>query len=129
MPHFVVEKVVDALNEQEKSIKNSKIHILGVAYKPNVSDTRESPALDIITLLQRKGAKITYSDPYVPQLRLRGLSLKARPLNGNVLKAADCAVLITNHDAFDYKYIWKNARLIVDTRNAFKNFDKKVIKL
>ncbi|RLG99064.1 UDP-N-acetyl-D-glucosamine dehydrogenase, partial [Candidatus Bathyarchaeota archaeon] len=129
MPHFVVEKVVDALNEQEKSIKNSKIHILGVAYKPNVSDTRESPALDIITLLQRKGAKITYSDPYVPQLRLRGLSLKARPLNGNVLKAADCAVLITNHDAFDYEYIWKNARLIVDTRNAFKNFDKKVIKL
>jgi len=129
MPHFVVEKVVDALNEQERSIKNSNIHILGVAYKPNVSDTRESPALDIITLLQRKGAKITYSDPHVPQLRLGRLSLKARPLNENALKVADCVVLVTNHDAFDYEYIWKNARLIVDTRNAFKNFDKKVIRL
>ncbi len=129
MPHFVVEKVVDALNGQEKSVKNSKLHILGVAYKPNVSDIRESPALDIITLLHRKGAKITYSDPHVPQLRLGGLSLKARPLNGNALKTADCVVLVTNHDAFDYEYIWKNARLIVDTRNAFKNFDKKVIRL
>ena len=129
MPHFVVEKVVDALNGQEKSVKNSKLHILGVAYKPNVSDIRESPALDIITLLHRKGAKITYSDPHVPQLRLGGLSLKAKPLNGNALKTADCVVLVTNHDAFDYEYIWKNARLIVDTRNAFKNFDKKVIRL
>ena len=129
MPHFVVEKVVDALNEQGKSIKNSKIHILGVAYKPNVNDTRESPALDIISLLQRKGAKITYSDPHVPQLRLGDLSLRARPLNKNTLKVADCVVLITNHDAFDYEYIWRNARLIIDTRNAFKNFDKKVIKL
>ena len=129
MPHFVVEKVVDALNGQEKSVKNSKLHILGVAYKPNVSDIRESPALDVITLLHRKGAKITYSDPHVPQLRLGGLSLKARPLNRNALKTADCVVLVTNHDAFDYEYIWKNARLIVDTRNAFKNFDKKVIRL
>jgi len=130
MPHFVVEKITDALNENKKSIKGSHIHILGVAYKANVSDVRESPALDIMTILQQKGAKLSYSDPYVPELRLGTLSFKALPIDSKILKDADCVVLVTNHQVFDYDYIAKEAKLIIDTRNAFKHQNSnRIIKL
>ena len=119
MPHFVVDKIQNALNDAGKPVKGSHIHILGVAYKKDIEDLRESPALDIMLLLKRRGARLTYSDPYVPQLQLDGDELQAQPeaLAGE----ADCAVIITDHSSFDYPRIAAQARLIVDTRNALKD--------
>jgi len=118
MPHFVVDKIQNALNDAGKPVKGSHIHILGVAYKKDIEDLRESPALDVMLLLKRRGARLTYSDPYVPQLQLDGEDLRAQPeaLAGE----ADCAAIITDHSSFDYPRIAAQARLIVDTRNALK---------
>ena len=118
MPHFVVDKIQNALNDAGKPVKGSRIHILGVAYKRDISDLRESPALDVMLLLKRRGANLSYSDPHVPQLQLEGIDLHAQPetMAGEV----DCAVIVTDHSAFDYREIAANARLIVDTRNALK---------
>jgi UDP-N-acetyl-D-glucosamine dehydrogenase len=118
MPHFVVDKIQNALNDAGKPVKGTHIHILGVAYKKDIDDMRESPALDVMLLLQRRGARLSYSDPYVPRLQLDGLDLRAQP--ESVAGEADCAVIITNHSAFDYRRIAASARLIVDTRNALK---------
>jgi UDP-N-acetyl-D-glucosamine dehydrogenase len=118
MPHFVVEKVQSALNDASKPIKGSRIHILGVAYKRDIDDVRESPALDIIHLLLRRGATISYSDPYVPEVSIDGRVIKA---GGEAeLLEADCVLIVTDHKAFDYKSLPGKARLIVDTRNALK---------
>jgi UDP-N-acetyl-D-glucosamine dehydrogenase len=118
MPHFVVDKIQNALNDAGKPVKGSHIHILGVAYKKDIDDIRESPALDVMLLLQRRGARLSYSDPYVPRLQLDGIELQAQP--ESVSGEADCAVIITDHSAFDYQGIAADARLIVDTRNALK---------
>jgi len=118
MPHFVANKVQNALNDRGKATKGAKIHILGVSYKRDIDDVRESPALDIIHLLRRRGAEITFSDPHVPQIRLEGETMCAK--NGDAYKAADCVVIVTDHSAFDYQAIVKDAKLIVDTRNALK---------
>jgi UDP-N-acetyl-D-glucosamine dehydrogenase len=118
MPHFVVDKIQNALNDAGKPVKGTHIHILGVAYKKDIDDMRESPALDVMLLLQRRGARLSYSDPYVPRLQLDGLDLHAQP--ESVAGEADCAVIITDHSAFDYRRIAASARLIVDTRNALK---------
>ena len=129
MPHFVVDKIQNALNTKGKAIKNSKIHILGVAYKKNIDDMRESPALDIIHLLRDKGGKMTYSDPYVSTLKIDGISLKAQPVESSC-KSADCVVIVTDHKDFDYKSIEKNSKLIVDTRNGMKGIKStKVVRL
>jgi UDP-N-acetyl-D-glucosamine dehydrogenase len=129
MPHFVVDKVQSALNNHSKPVKGSHVHVAGVAYKRNIDDMRESPALDVILLLQKRGAKITYSDPYVPQLRLDGISLKSEPLTATAAKA-DCVVIITDHTDFDYKALLDSAKLIVDTRNAMKKFaSEKIVRL
>ena len=118
MPHFVVEKVQGALNDVSKSVKGSRIHILGVAYKRDIDDVRESPALDIIHLLLRRGATISYSDPYVPEIALDGGRLQA---GGDAeINEADCVLIVTDHTAFDYKSLPEKAKLIVDTRNALK---------
>jgi len=117
MPLFVVEKVQNALNDHSKAVKGARIHILGVAYKKNIDDVRESPALDIIQLLERRGAKLTYSDPHVPCIRFDGLELHSEP---NALANADCVVIVTDHSLFDYKALVRDAALIVDTRNALK---------
>ena len=102
---------------------------MGVAYKRDIDDVRESPALDIILLLQKRGAKVTYSDPYVPQLRLDGISLKSEPLTATAAKA-DCVVIVTDHTDFDYKALLDSAKLIVDTRNAMKKFEsEKIVRL
>jgi UDP-N-acetyl-D-glucosamine dehydrogenase len=129
MPHFVVDKIQNALNDAEKPLKGSRVHILGVAYKRDIDDMRESPALDIILLLERRGAKISYSDPYVPKLRLDGISLESEDsLEG--AERADCAVVVTNHGAFDYDAILQRARMVVDTRNAYKGTKSpKIIRL
>jgi len=129
MPHFVLEKIQAALNDHSKPLKGSHVHILGAAYKRNIGDVRESPALDIILLLERRGARVTYSDPYVSELRLDGHTLAAEdPLA--MAKEADCVVVVTDHSGVDYGSIVDAAKLIVDTRNALKNHPSpKIVRL
>lgn len=129
MPHFVVAKVQNALNDRSKPLRGSHIHILGVAYKRDVDDTRESPALDVIHLLTRHGARITYSDPHVPELHADGIELCSEQVEERVAEA-DCVLIITDHSAFDYAAVVDRARLIVDTRNALKGFKSdKIVRL
>ncbi len=118
MPRFVVEKVTDALNGQQKSVRGSRIHVLGVAYKPGVNDIRESPALNVMRLLHDKGALLSYSDPYIPAIREEGIELDSLPLQNGYLGDVECVVILTNHREFDYPYVARTARLVVDTRNA-----------
>ncbi len=110
----------NALNDVGKPVKGSKIHIYGVAYKRDIDDVRESPALDIIHLLQKRGATISFSDPHVPEIRLEDGTMLAE--NPAALRTADCVVIVTDHSAFDYKALVEEASLIVDTRNALKGF-------
>lgn len=133
MPAWVIGKVVDALNRRGKSLNGAKVLVLGVAYKPNIDDQRESPALEILTLLRQQGAQVNYSDPHVPRCyghrHYPDLDLTALPLTTETLQAQDAVVLATNHSAFDLELIGCHARLIVDTRNAFKGFPPdKVVK-
>ncbi|MGB7758259.1 MAG: nucleotide sugar dehydrogenase [Bryobacteraceae bacterium] len=128
MPHFVHDKVQNALNDASKPVKGSRIHVMGVAYKRNIDDLRESPALDVLLLLARHGAIVSYSDPYVPHLRLDGLHLDAQP--ESAAADADCVVIITDHTSFDYRALVERAPLIVDTRNALKGFTSpKIVRL
>jgi UDP-N-acetyl-D-glucosamine dehydrogenase len=121
MPHHVVNKVVEGLNQFEKSVKGSDILVLGVAYKADIDDYRESPALDIIGLLQQKGATVGYSDPYVPELRIGNETLRSETITAERIEQADCFVIATNHRGFDFQFIADHARLIVDCRNALAN--------
>ena len=128
MPHFVVDKVQGALNDAGKPVKGSTIHVMGVAYKRDIDDMRESPALDVMMLLQRRGGKLTYSDPHVPELHLDGVNLKAEP--ETAAADADCVVVVTDHTAFDYAALLERSRLIVDTRNALKGIaSPKIVRL
>jgi UDP-N-acetyl-D-glucosamine dehydrogenase len=128
MPHFVVDKIQNALNDAAKPVKGSRIHVMGVAYKRDIDDLRESPALDILLMLHRRGALLSYSDPHVPEVRLDGVRLSAVP--EEQASAADCAVIITDHTAFDYQGLVERAPLIVDTRNALKgNRSEKIVRL
>jgi UDP-N-acetyl-D-glucosamine dehydrogenase len=133
MPHHVCDKVGDALNTHSKSVKGSNILILGISYKRDIDDMRESPALDVMGVLQQKGAKISYHDPYVPKLAARdwpgGVDLTSVPLSADLVAKADCIVVITDHKVFDYSAIQRQARLIVDTRNAMKGNFANVFKL
>jgi UDP-N-acetyl-D-glucosamine dehydrogenase len=130
MPHFVVGKVVDALNRFKKSVNGAKVLILGVAYKKNISDVRESPALDILQLLSQKGAKLSYCDPHVPVLAEHGIRMKAEPFSAATLKRADCVVVVTDHSDFDYRLVARESKVVVDARNALKGKNgNKVIKL
>jgi UDP-N-acetyl-D-glucosamine dehydrogenase len=119
MPHFVVDKVQNALNDRTKPLRGSHVHIMGVAYKKDIDDLRESPALDVIHLLLHRGAKVTYSDPYIACLAVDGLRLTAEPPEQAAAKS-DCVVVITDHAAFDYDVLVRTAPLIVDTRNALR---------
>ena len=121
MPYYVIGKVVDALNARGKSIKNARVLVLGLSYKKDIDDLRESPSLKLITLLQEKGAKVDYNDPHVPKtrkLRAYDLRMSSVPLTENNLKKYDCVLISTDHSAYDYAFIVKNSKLIVDTRNA-----------
>ena len=121
MPAFVVERVGEALNSQKKAINGSRIHIFGVAYKKDVGDMRESPALDVLELLHRRGAVLSYTDPHVPTLDHGELSMKSVPEAEASRDSIDCAVICTNHSAFDYVEMPNRFPLVVDTRNALKN--------
>jgi UDP-N-acetyl-D-glucosamine dehydrogenase len=128
MPQFAADKVQNALNDAGKPVKGSRIHVMGVAYKRNIDDMRESPALDVLLLLRRRGAIVSYSDPHVPHLRLDGLHLEAQP--ESAAAGADCVVIITDHAAFDYRALVERAALIVDTRNALKGYaSPKIVRL
>ena len=120
MPDHVVGKVGEALNSDRKAINGSKILLLGVAYKPNVSDMRESPAIDIIKLLQERGAVVSYHDPHVPDLGDEGLPLQSVALSEATLSGVDCVVVVTHHETCDWHFVADHAALVVDTRNALR---------
>lgn len=119
MPDYVVDLITGALNNMQKSVKGSNILVLGVAYKKDIDDLRESPALDVIKLLQRKGAKVSFTDPFVQEFRMNDKPLKSLELTAELVSGVDCVVVATDHSSFDYKLVLDNARSIVDTRNAF----------
>ena len=122
MPQYVVNKISNSLNNICKSVKKSKILILGISYKKNIDDARESPSLEIINLLLKMGGLIKYNDPYFPEFpkfRKYDFSIESIPLKKEKIKKFDCIVLITDHDLFDYELIEKNSKLIIDTRGKF----------
>ena len=120
MPGYVVDKVASALNDDAKAVKGSSILVLGVAYKPDVGDVRESPALDILRLLRERGGDLAYHDPHVPALRVDEQTLTSIDLDNDALESVDCVVIVTDHATYDWEWITNRARLIVDTRNALK---------
>ena len=129
MPEYVVQRVAGALNEREKSVKGSDILILGVAYKRDVDDVRESPALDVLNLLESRGAHVSYNDPHVPELKADGTTLRSQDLLPAVRKA-DLVVIVTDHSAYPYRDIVDAARVVVDTRNATKGIvSEKILKI
>jgi UDP-N-acetyl-D-glucosamine dehydrogenase len=129
MPHFVVDKVQNALNDHTKPLRGSHIHIMGMAYKRDIDDVRESPALDIAMLLTQRGARVTYSDPYVPCVRLNDVTLAAAdPMEEAA--AADCVVIVTDHQTVDYRAVLDASKVVVDTRNALKGIEsEKIVRL
>lgn len=122
MPHWVMQKLTDALNERERSVKGSRVLVIGIAYKKNVDDMRESPAVALMELLRHKGASVSYSDPWVPvfpKMREHYFELKSVELTPESISTYDLILIATNHDAFDYRMIGENAKLIVDTRGVY----------
>ncbi|MEO2268665.1 nucleotide sugar dehydrogenase [Pseudoalteromonas sp. YIC-656] len=131
MPEYVLGKLMDALNDQGKALKNSRVLVLGIAYKKNVDDMRESPSVEIMEMLESKGAIVSYSDPHVPtfpKMREHQFELDSVELSAESLKDFDAVVLTTDHDKFDYQLILENAALIVDTRGKYRAVNDKVIK-
>jgi len=132
MPYYVREKTVDALNDRGKSIKGAKVLVLGLAYKKDIDDSRESPSLKIISLFREKGAKVSYNDPFIPKLaghrEYPGMELLSVPLTPAVLRKSDAVIISTDHSAYDYDGIVKHAPLVIDTRNAIKRRRKNVVK-
>jgi UDP-N-acetyl-D-glucosamine dehydrogenase len=118
MPLFWVRKVAEALNHQGKAVRGAAVLVLGVAYKRDIEDIRESPALDIIRLLEGQGARVSYSDPHVPCFSENGHEYRSISLDERAVAAADCVMVVTDHTDVDYRMIGRNARLVVDTRNA-----------
>ena len=121
MPEYVVNRLAEALNAKRKSIKGSKVLVLGLAYKKDVDDIRESPSIELIEILQRRGAAVDYNDPYIPRTpkqREHNLGMTSKKLTAAALKSYDCVLIATDHTAYDYDWIVRHAKLIVDTRNA-----------
>ena len=125
MPTFVVNKVGDTLNDAGKPVRGSKVAILGMAYKKDIDDPRESPGFELMDLLLKKGAVVTYNDPHIPSLpAMRHWPhlppMESQPLTAEYLAAQDCVLIATDHTAYDYGFIVKHSRLVIDTRNATK---------
>ena len=120
MPQYVVHKIVNALNEKERPVRGSTILVLGVAYKRDTSDCRESPALDVVSMLLNMGARVVYHDPFVPEVTASLNTLRSEQLTDSLLSAAHCVAILTDHSAIDYSRIVKNASIVVDARNATK---------
>ncbi|MGH8601200.1 MAG: nucleotide sugar dehydrogenase, partial [Burkholderiales bacterium] len=131
MPHWVIEKIVDALNRRRRTINGSRALVLGVSYKKNVDDLRESPSVELMSLLRERGAEVDYSDPHVPvfpNIRKHSFDLKSVPLTPENLARYDFVLLATNHDAFDYDLIRKHAQLIIDTRGVYAEPAENVVR-
>jgi len=127
MPEYVVDRIARALNDDGKALRGSEILVLGVAYKHDISDVRESPSLDVIRLLHVRGAKVAYADPHVARIRMEnGSEMRAIDLTDAVLSRSDCVAILTDHSAFDYANICAKSRLVFDARNATKNVPKGV---
>jgi UDP-N-acetyl-D-glucosamine dehydrogenase len=118
MPEYWVARVADRLNDQGKAVRGSKVFVVGVAYKKDIDDIRESPALDVIRLLEQRGAQVTYHDPHVARLKEDGVDLTSLPLTAETLRGADCVVIVTDHSSLDYAMIGRESKLVVDTRHA-----------
>ncbi|MGB8984039.1 MAG: UDP binding domain-containing protein, partial [Anaerolineales bacterium] len=134
MPRYVVSRVMEALNDRAKALKGSKVLVLGAAYKPDIDDVRESPALDVIGLLQKKGAQVEYHDPYIPRIHHEtdGWHLESVKDMMKSVRDADAVVIITNHKVYDYKAIVESAKFVFDSRNATRSVAKnsdKVVRL
>src|SRR5262249_16299152 len=133
MPHAVVDKIAEALNSHKKALNGSRVLVAGIAYKRDIDDIRESPSLDVMELLRRKGAELAYSDPYVPGLEARAwpgnLMLKSTALTPLRLASVDCVAILTDHRAFDYDALVAGAPLIVDARNAIRGTHPHVFRL
>jgi UDP-N-acetyl-D-glucosamine dehydrogenase len=134
MPRYVVSRVMEALNERGKPVKGSKILVLGAAYKPDIDDVRESPSLDVIGLLRKKGAEVTYHDPYIPRIHheTEGWHMDSVPDVMEAVREADAVVIVTNHKVYDYEAIVREAKFVFDSRNATGKFAKgnpKVVRL
>jgi len=122
MPYYVIQRVMEALNRRKKSINGSKVFLLGMAYKKDVDDPRESPPFKLIELLQEKGAEVIFNDPHIPtipKVRKYSFSMDSTELTPETLAVVDCVLLATDHSAYDYQFILEHADLIIDTRNAF----------
>jgi UDP-N-acetyl-D-glucosamine dehydrogenase len=131
IPNWVVGKVIDALNDRGKPLKGSKILVLGIAYKKNIDDVRESPAVELMELLQNKGAEVYYSDPYIPvfpKMRNYHFNQNSIDINPELLSQIDCVLIATDHDAFDYEVIQANSQLIVDTRGRYRHAYSNIVK-
>jgi len=126
MPYYVLQKTVDALNERGASVKGAKVLVLGAAYKKDIDDIRESPAVKIITLLKDKGAAVTYHDPHISVIagmrNYPDLVMHSSELTEELLQQSDCVILVTDHSCFDLRWIQEQSRLVIDTRNAFHDF-------
>ena len=118
MPYHVANLVTHALNEQKRSVRGARVLVLGVAYKADIDDVRESPSLDLIEILDREGATVSFCDPFVPSIRHHDRTMRAVPFRAGTLRSADCVVIATAHKAFDYRLVARHARSIVDCRNA-----------
>ncbi len=130
IPNYMYTRIATALKKYKKSFKGSKILFLGVAYKPDIDDERESPTLNIMDIVAYKGGLVSYHDPYIPAVKTHSIaSLSSIPLTGKALADADCVVLTTNHKAFDVPFIRAHAKMIVDMRNMVKEDGEKVYKL
>ena len=133
MPAYVVEKTAEALNREKKSVKGSRILVLGVAYKKDVDDERESPSYVIMKMLLERGAEVSYNDPWIPRLRptrKHDFRMKSTPLTPETLAKADAVIIVTDHSAYDFADIVSHARLVIDTRNATRGITgagKKII--
>jgi len=130
MPEYVVNKIVDALNRKGKAMKGAKVLIIGVTYKKDIEDIRESPALSIIEHLIKKGVRVSYNDPFVKQLSLDGTGFKSLRLTPKMLSSADCVVIVTDHSIYNYGEIVKYSRMVIDTRNVTKHINsQKIVRL
>lgn len=131
MPEYVVNKLMDGLNQHQKSLNGSRILVLGIAYKKNVDDMRESPSVEIMEMLRAKGAEVAYSDPHVPhfpKMRKHSFDLSSTELTAQALETFDAVILATNHDKFDYDMVYEHAKLIIDSRGQYRGLNGKVIK-
>jgi UDP-N-acetyl-D-glucosamine dehydrogenase len=124
MPHYVVARTLEAMNKRKKSLNGSKVLVLGLAYKKDIDDVRESPSIELIEILKEKGAKVDYNDPYIPhthKMREHNLKMRSKPLSAKMLKGYDIVLISTDHSCYDYNMIVKNSKMVVDSRNATAN--------